>query len=301
MIRPNGHNYSRKATSTISTIVCSSHVCISYVVFLVSMLLLSTSVINGVNAQQGSNSATIPFVIAPPDSRPQGFTYGDWGAKWWQWAYGIPSSINPLFDETGERCSTAQNGTVWFLVGTQGGSVVRQCTVPQGTSLFFPLANTMCTIAGGDAKTPEELDECATGLINQVTSLKLEIDGVKLQDQELRKYRAQSTVFTLNMPKEDNMLGINVNSTPFVAEGYWIFLEPLPSGNHEIRFGGTVGDPTLTTGVNFVTEATYHLTVSNSTTTAPAVTNTTTASTGQPSNTTTPTNATTTITNATNQ
>jgi hypothetical protein len=284
MLRLNGYNYVMKAT-TAAGCCYRSPLRILYVMFLVSVILLSNSVINGANAQQDSSTGTTtPFVIAPPDSRPQGFTYGDWGAKWWQWSYSIPSSINPLFDETGERCSLAQNGTVWFLVGTQGGSVVRQCTVPQGTSLFFPLLNTVCTIAGGDANTPEELDECATGLMNQVTSLELEIDGIRIQDEELRKYRAQSTVFTLNLPIEDNMLGVNVDSTPAVAEGYWIFLESLPPGNHQIRFGGTAGDPTLTTGVNFVTEATYHITVSDTT---GAPTAGTAASAGQPTNTTT--------------
>jgi hypothetical protein len=285
MLRLNGYNYVMKAIAAVRG--CSSPLRILHVIFLVSVILLSNSVINGAHAQQDSTiGTTTPLVIAPPDSRPQGFTYGDWGAKWWQWSYSIPSSINPLFDETGERCSLAQNGTVWFLVGTQGGSVVRQCTVPQGMSLFFPLLNTVCTIAGGDANTPEELDECATGLMNQVTSLDLEIDGIRIQDQELRKYRAQSTVFTLNLPMEDNMLGVNVDSTPAVAEGYWIFLEPLPPGTHQIRFGGTAGDPTLTTGVNFVTEATYHITVSSNTTGVPPPTGTA-ASAGQPTNTTT--------------
>ena len=85
--------------------------------------------------------------IVPIKSHPFGNTYGEWAAKWWQWALGTPARINPLFDATGEFCDAGQKGPVWFLASTLGysggeyGPVERDCTVPFGKSLFFPIIN----------------------------------------------------------------------------------------------------------------------------------------------------------------
>ena len=85
--------------------------------------------------------------------REQGLSYGEWAAKWWQWVYSIPRDENPLYDETRAKCAVKQIGSVWFVVGTFGGSLTRECAIPSNTSLFFPLINTECSIAGGDGKT----------------------------------------------------------------------------------------------------------------------------------------------------
>jgi hypothetical protein len=217
-------------------------------------------------AAQTSTPSDVLSLVASPDSRPQNLTYGDWGAKWWQWIFSIPSSQNPLSDTTGERCTLNQNGTVWFLVGTFGGSATRQCTIPAGTSLFFPLLNGECSIAGGDGTNEQELRSCAKAQMDKVTSLKAIVDGVQIPD--LQKYRAQSQLYTLPLPN-DNIMGLEPGSTPSIAEGYWIFLKPLSPGNHEITFGGSAGNPSVTSSMNFVTEVTYHLTISNSTATTP--------------------------------
>jgi len=79
--------------------------------------------------------------VLPPHSHTYGKTLGEWSAAWWQWAAGIPAENNPLRDETGEDCGIDQSGKVWFLGGTQGGAVERECTVPPGKALLFPVLN----------------------------------------------------------------------------------------------------------------------------------------------------------------
>jgi hypothetical protein len=196
--------------------------------------------------------------VAPPDSRPQGLTYGQWAAKWWQWAYSIPRDQSPFYDQTGERCGIKQTGPVWFLVGTFGGSVVRQCTIPTGVSLFFPILNTECSVAGGDGKTEQDLRNCAKTQIDRATNLEVSVDGVRLQD--LQKYRAQSQLYNISLPN-NNIMGVASTTSPSVAEGYWIFLNPLPPGKHEIEFAGAAGEVTVTSNMNFLTSTTYHITV----------------------------------------
>ena len=50
--------------------------------------------------------------VYPPGSRPFGLSYGEWSARWWQWAYSMPVTGHPLFDETGADCAAGQSGPV---------------------------------------------------------------------------------------------------------------------------------------------------------------------------------------------
>src|SRR5260370_28636548 len=63
-------------------------------------------------------------------------------AEWWQWALSIPTSVNPQVDPSGDNAVVGQRGSIWFLAGVfGGGTATRTCSVPQGTTLFFPVIN----------------------------------------------------------------------------------------------------------------------------------------------------------------
>ena len=81
--------------------------------------------------------------VLPINSRPHGLTYGEWSAKWWEWAFSLPVSVNPLFDTTGALASNGQSGPVFFLAGviSVSGIAERTITVPAGKALFFPILN----------------------------------------------------------------------------------------------------------------------------------------------------------------
>lgn len=82
-----------------------------------------------------------------------GKTYGEWSAKWWQWAYSIPASHSPVLLEGDVDCTLGQQGPVYFLAGK--ATVLpddpdelpivltgeRWCSIPQGKALFFPIVN----------------------------------------------------------------------------------------------------------------------------------------------------------------
>jgi hypothetical protein len=81
-------------------------------------------------------------LIASIDSKPAGQSYARWAAEWWQWVLGIPAATNPFADKTGENCTQRQVGDVWFLAGSMASdTVTRNCNIPAGKSLFFPLTN----------------------------------------------------------------------------------------------------------------------------------------------------------------
>src|SRR5688572_712686 len=75
-------------------------------------------------------------------------TAAELAVAWTQWAYSKPKAESPLIGEYegGPRCDgtpvSPTQGKQWFLAGTPDGSeVVRTCTMPVGTHLFFPVVS----------------------------------------------------------------------------------------------------------------------------------------------------------------
>jgi hypothetical protein len=192
--------------------------------------------------------------IVPIGQQAFGKSYGEWSAKWWNWAVSQPAETSPLTDETGARCGVNQSGPVFFLAGTTGGSATRSCTVPAGKGVLFPMINGDCSEAEGNGTTDAELRACAKDLMDHVTHAEATIDGVPVR--KAREFRAASPLFTLN-PVAGNPFGIPPGPTPCVADGFWILVNGLGRGAHTIEFRGVAVFP----GFKFETAVSYNLTI----------------------------------------
>jgi hypothetical protein len=197
--------------------------------------------------------------VFPPGSNPYGASYATWTTRWWQWAYSLPVTGHPLFDETGADCAAGQSGPVWYLGGifNVSGSAVRDlCTVPAGKAIFFPIVNAewdnVCPPAN---LSLAELRQMVTAAIDGASGLACEIDGVPVENLNL--YRFAGPTFGVDMPAGsifDLFCGTPAGHyEPLVPDGYYLMLKPLPPGPHTLHFTG--GFP------GFTLEITYHLTV----------------------------------------
>jgi hypothetical protein len=171
---------------------------------------------------------------------------------------------NPFFDEN-HNCSNGahgQLGPVWFLTGVinVSGTAERDCTVPAGKALFFPILNVECATLEDNGSTEAELRDCTTSFMALATGVAAEIDGVPIQN--VQDYRASSPLFTYGPLPGNNVLQLFGFDAPAgatslsVADGFYLMLAPLSVGQHSIRFTGTFGDP-----FNFTLDITYYLTV----------------------------------------
>jgi len=104
----------------------------------------------------------------PVNSKPYGLSFGEWSARHWQWLYSLPIDHHPLFDTA--DVSTGQTGKVWFIGGgftteLEDGNIVaritRDVTIPNGTSLFFPLVDVETSTIEGNGTTEDELRDLA--------------------------------------------------------------------------------------------------------------------------------------------
>jgi hypothetical protein len=187
-----------------------------------------------------------------PSADPGNIPPGQWpelSAEWWQWAYSLPTSQNPIIDPTGAQCMFGQRGSIWFLAGDVPS---RTCSVPEGVSLFFPAINVvnfntpnMC------GNGPEPLDlkalrQSVKVVIDSAHNISVTVDGQPIKKTLLG--RVQSPVFEVALPAPpDNLCG-DVPAgiySPVVADGYYAALPPLaPGQTHTIHmhadatFGG---------------------------------------------------------------
>lgn len=170
--------------------------------------------------------------------------------QWWQWALGIPAASSPLTDPDGSRANLNNNGNVFFLAGTLGGSASRTIQAPAGKPLFFPILNNIYVF------TPE-VGEACDGVADPVgcalpyidmsgaTNLHATLNGQDLLTYP--SYRQTSTALsTVNLPAGSFWDGVlNTGDHAFVTDGYWVALEPLSRGSYTLAFGGEIAGGTL--------------------------------------------------------
>jgi len=193
------------------------------------------------------------------DSKPYGIPYAEYGGMWNKWLISVPQPVNPATDPTGKNCAQNQAGAVWFLAGTTGGSAERTCAIPAGKAILFAVMGSECDYASyPNVKSEPQLVLCAQADDNRAINLQATIDGVNLK--QLDKYRATSPLFNVTFPS-NNLFGSPPGQTQGIADGFWVFFQPLTPGKHELHFSGlTPGNPTTGT-TNFAIDVTYHLIV----------------------------------------
>jgi hypothetical protein len=208
-------------------------------------------------ASSGFKAANGGAAILPPGSNPFGSPYSQWSARFWQWSLGLQLAQNPPFG--GAPCTSGQSGHVWFLYG---GPAIVNCTVPNGTALYFPIIDAECSNldpAPYHGETPAERGSCAKAWIDNATDLSATIDGVPVRNLAL--YRVQSGDFQFFVPR-DNILGITGPAMGLSSDdGYYLMLAPRSTGNHTIRIHAVQHDPSDPSQVAFIIDTTINLTV----------------------------------------
>ena len=189
--------------------------------------------------------------------KPQGVTYGAWTVKWWQWALSVPSSINPLTDRTGQYWNTHQpSSDVWFLVGSIGGIDKtfprRSIKIESGRSILFPVLNCEANpLEYPELETHDDLLKHVVDDVNTVIKKDVFINGMRLNPARVP---SDPKIFNVTISKDNAFNITNPGSADAAADGYWIFLKPLPRGNYTIEFEGSCEFGRLNAGASYVIE-----------------------------------------------
>lgn len=174
--------------------------------------------------------------VVPPSGDPLGVSYGEWGARWWQWLLGIPAAENPIIIDA---CGTGQGGEVFFIPHTlPGNAATTTCEV--GADQWI-LASPGSTIWSAD---PGQTDEDLPPLVEDVSAfsdLAVVIDGVEVADIE--SYFVTTPIWDEEFV-EDNLFGADPGtSARTIAGGWFVMIPPLEPGSHTIVVRDAVDEP----------------------------------------------------------
>lgn len=196
--------------------------------------------------------------IFTQSDKPYGKTYGEWTVEWWRWALSMPKSVCPLVDDTGKNGGTNQpEKDAWFLAGVFGTEDPtiephRNVIVPAGRSILFPVINCEANpIEYPHLKTDEELLEHVKRDENSIVRKDVFLNNKRIAVQRIA---SDPPLFDLTL-SEDNGLGAPSATTRAAADGYYVFLKPLPRGIYHLNFRGACEAGRLNTA------ATYTLTI----------------------------------------
>jgi hypothetical protein len=196
------------------------------------------------------------------DEKPFGILQIDWLSKYWNWWVAIsPDTIENIKENGG--CLINNDGPVVMLAELTIEKVkpVLECEISSNQAVFVPLWIAWCD-SGNDADykidPPEKTwAECArerynTGNIKSEVrldgSIVAKMDVQSLPDKSENKIvvldnitelHGNTTEFNLTLP-EINHKQLKAGTFVAGAQGWFIFLKPLPIGKHELFYSNTV-------------------------------------------------------------
>lgn len=176
--------------------------------------------------------------------------------EWTRWALGQPWSTGPITDPTGEACALGQGDGPWFLAGSPGGAVERECTIPADTPLFFPLMNLWIVPNPSQVDEPDEQEWFRNAVIDYFAwdrstacELTLRLDGVDLladtAERDAELYVAITEPFSLELHDDNWGSGWGKPGGTYdwvVTHGHYALFKPLAPGDHVLELGGASCD-----------------------------------------------------------
>jgi hypothetical protein len=171
----------------------------------------------------------------------------EWGARWWQWAFDHPEVFG---DTTGEFAYLGNvGGAVFFAPGSGGDPVRAAVHVPGGQYVLLPVATYLWTFFDPCADV-----RCAREIINRnfidgIIEVSASVNGRRVPNMAahvVRVAKRDPLVFKVDAgPIQPDGYGGIMDA---VQGGYWLMLEPLPPGRHQVWFSATVPNQDPFTG-----------------------------------------------------
>jgi hypothetical protein len=174
-------------------------------------------------------------------------------AQFWRWLYSIPTGngVDPNSDTTGVNCGINQEGDVWFLAGPVNGNSSVACTVPDdktiASAVFASIDEYPCP--AGVYTNPMTPDQSLEDFLLQ--DIAPFVDGAstmaRLDGKPLSVKHIKSRLFSFTAAASLYPSDLCVTGSPQlgVSDGYFVFIEPLPRGDHilQLTWSGPTNNP----------------------------------------------------------
>ena len=195
------------------------------------------------------------------DETPFGKSYDDWISEYWNWLISLST------DESTSKpggCLMHESGSMVMLSGPNGGLTGthdQACEISSKQGIMIPVWIAWCDngsdkerIKNPSVDLDKKLTECAREVYNLGNiGVEVSVDGVPVSKLDVRmsqisgsldyKINALQNVseiytkgFNLTIPSDSNMPNLVPGEWRAGSHGWWVFLEPLPPGEHTVSY-----------------------------------------------------------------
>ena len=207
---------------------------------------------------------------------PFGISYGDWVAKYWNWDLSIPpdTKTNNLLGLNENGCLVHRENSMVMLADTAAGGIWNQkCTISHNAGILIPIWTGECDQGqkGTENHSYKELSDCARSYDLGKVKGQVKVDGIPVATLDALDYKTNimnnvievyTKQFNATIPINSHFTAEQYGTLPAAAHGWFVFLKPLPPGNHTVYYQNSV-EPTTLSGAGNVNSAqfTYHFKV----------------------------------------
>jgi hypothetical protein len=224
-------------------------------------------------------TVTTPFANAVGvfhrDEQPFGKPYEDWVQDWWKWNAAIPGDPVTTFAGIQENgCLINKEGPVVMLIDPAiGGNHHQICEISSNQGILISGWSALCSGAtkGNENKSFKALSECARQYNLGKVTIKVWIDNKPVAQAIAEDYKTISLTnnatelytkgFNITSPENSNLAVDNPGTHLGAAHGWFVFLKPLPLGEHTVRYTNDVRETALGAGNTNNADITYSFTV----------------------------------------
>jgi hypothetical protein len=207
---------------------------------------------------------------------PFGISYGDWVAKYWNWDLSIPLDLktNNLLGLNENGCLVHRENSMVMLADSAAGGIWNQkCTISHNAGILIPIWTGECDhgYKGFETASLKQLSDCARSYDLGKVKGQVKVDNIPVATLDILDYKTNimnnvtevyTKQFNATIPINSHFTAEQYGTFPAAAHGWFVFLKPLPPGNHTVYYQNSV-EPTTLSGAGNVNSAqfTYHFKV----------------------------------------
>jgi hypothetical protein len=191
------------------------------------------------------------------DEKPFGVSYDDWVIKYWNWDFSLSTD---QFTPKPDGCLINKSDPMVMLMNSVvEGSPHQVCKISSKQGIMIPLWIAWCDTSykGHEHDSDEQLTKCAREVYNlgNIRS-DVKVDGVPVAKLDVRMslipgsgkldYKINSPLdnvtefyskgFNLTIPPDTHQANTTPGTWRAGSQGWWVFLKPLPPGEHTIFY-----------------------------------------------------------------
>jgi hypothetical protein len=214
-----------------------------------------------------SFTVTIPIAYAVDvfhkDELPFGKPYEDWIHDYWRWNAAIPSDPETTVAGLKENgCFINKTGPVAMLMDPAvGGKHHQICEISPNQGIFIDAWSGECDAStkGNEKKSFKELSQCARNQDLGKITVNAWVDNKPIAQVKAEDYKTINLInatelftkaFNITTPANSFLTVDYPGTYPGAVHGWFIFLKPLPPGEHTVRYVNDVRPTTLSGAAN---------------------------------------------------